>query len=443
MYKVSIIIPVYNAEKYLKKCIGSAVNQTLQEIEIICVNDGSVDNSLQIMEQVAEIDDRVKILNKTNTGYGNTMNVGIDYATGKYLVFLESDDFILPGMCEELYKLCEEHSLEIVKADYYEFKMKGDRVCCRYRKTSDYNNYHKILKPQLNLELFYASMYTWTCMYKREFINKLKIRHHETPGASYQDNGFWFQTLMYCERMYLLDRAFYMYRQDNPNSSIHSKGKVCAFSDEYAFIRKRIEEYKGNSENFWSVCSFFNIHHNIISLKRVDKAYTEELIQLISKDIGVYKKLNKWKIKHLDVDFIKKMMIVMLQPNELKESVWRYTDKYSKRKELLDKFSNYILYGAGVYARNTLLLLEDCKMWNKDISCGVTSLTKRGERINDIEIQEMKELLQHEESALVIVCAKKHSENYNQMCNNLKKWGVRNVVHSTDLIVKDFWEDFL
>lgn len=445
MKKVSVIIPVYNSEKYLEQCLKSAMAQTMKDIEIICVNDGSTDNSRYILEKMAAEDSRIIIIEKANKGYGSAMNTGINFATGKYLVFLESDDFILPDMCEEMFKLCEKHSLEIIKTDYYEFKMRGEKVCYRYRKTSNYNNYRKILTPKINNELFFASMYTWTCMYSREFIDNHKIRHNETPGASYQDNGFWFQSLMYCERLYLLDRGFYMYRQDNPNSSIHSKGKVQVFSSEYAFIREKIYEYEGDKENILLACSYFNIHHNMISLKRVDKNYTGELIHLISKDIEIYKKLKVWDIKYLDFldfRFIKKMFVCLLQPEALKESVWRYIDKATEREKILEEFDTYILYGAGVYARRALSLLEECKMWNKEILCGVTTLKKNVDKINGIEVREMKDILRYNKKALVILCAKKGSDHYIQMRNNLEMWGVNNIIHTNDLIVKDFWDEF-
>ena len=101
--KVSIIIPVCNVEVYLRECIESALNQTLKEIEIICVNDGSTDGSLRILKEYAAKDKRVKIIDKENAGYGHTMNIGMDMAQGEYIAILESDDYILPNMMQTLY----------------------------------------------------------------------------------------------------------------------------------------------------------------------------------------------------------------------------------------------------------------------------------------------------------------------------------------------------
>lgn len=439
MKKVSIIVPVYNVEQYLEQCLESALNQTMQEIEIICINDGSTDGSLQILETMAQKDRRIRVVDKPNSGYGNTMNIGIDLAVGKYLIFLESDDFILPQLCDTLYELCERYHLEIIKTDYYEFKTLGDQICARYMKASGSDTYHHVIDCQENRVLFRSAMYTWSCMYNREFIIKNGIRHQETPGASYQDNGFWFQTLMYCRRMYLLDQAFYMYRQDNPNSSIHSKGKVHAFSEEYAFIRKKIEEYPGDQKTLFQICAFFNINHNLNSLTRVDKAYTDELMELILQDFLLYRDIGAWKPKELGLDFIKKMTLFLYSPQELKTRLWSYMDQNSVRNDVLERYDTYILYGAGVYAQELLAELEERKFWNKNILCGVTSPQRSGEKICGVEIQPIQDLLQYKDSALVIVCARKESENYAQMCANLDEWGVQHRIHSKELIVKDFW----
>ena len=98
MIKVSVLVPIYNVEKYLDKCLQSLCNQTLQEMEIICINDGSTDSSRQIIERYAKIDKRIVVIDKKNTGYGNSMNVGLDRASGEYIGIVESDDFIEPDM---------------------------------------------------------------------------------------------------------------------------------------------------------------------------------------------------------------------------------------------------------------------------------------------------------------------------------------------------------
>ena len=395
MNEVSIIIPVYNVERYLRKCVESAIGQTMQNIEIICINDGSTDASLRILNELAEKDSRIRVIDKPNSGYGNTMNLGIDLARGKYVLFLESDDFILPRTCETLFGFCEKYQLDIIKTDYFEFKTgkESEQVFAKYMRASwddDPNNYHRVLSPKNNPILFHYAMYTWSCMYNRDYLDKFKIRHNDTPGASYQDNGFWFQTLMYCEKMYVLDQAFYMYRQDNPDSSIHSKDKVYAFFDEYAFIRKKIEEYSldiEKKEMFFGICAYFDLKLNISSLYRVEKKYTKELIDLIIKRYREYKTNNYLKLEELDNDFIMKLTTCLAEPDKLKRKMWRYIEKDTSRKAIFEKYDMFILYGAGAYANRLLDSLEECKLWNKVFLCGVTSTKCLEKRIRGIKIK--------------------------------------------------------
>ena len=119
MPKVSVIVPTYNVEMYLDQCMESLQRQTLKDIEIVCVNDGSKDSSLEIMKRNAANDPRIVIIDKENGGYGKAMNVGLDRATGEDIGILEPDDYVPLNMYEDLYQAAKEHDLDFVKADFY------------------------------------------------------------------------------------------------------------------------------------------------------------------------------------------------------------------------------------------------------------------------------------------------------------------------------------
>ena len=119
--KVSVIVPVYNVENYLKQAISSVINQTLKEIEIICVNDGSTDSSKAILDEYQKSDDRIIVVNKSNKGYGAACNTGLKLARGKYVAILEPDDFIDAEMYENLYSLAQSCDADMVKSAFYEF----------------------------------------------------------------------------------------------------------------------------------------------------------------------------------------------------------------------------------------------------------------------------------------------------------------------------------
>ena len=116
--KVSVVIPIYNVEKYLRQCLDSVVNQTLKEIEIICVNDGSTDSSPAIINEYAAKDPRIVVIDKANSGYGHSMNCGFDLARGEYIGIVESDDYADPDMFEKLYECAAADGLDVVKSGF-------------------------------------------------------------------------------------------------------------------------------------------------------------------------------------------------------------------------------------------------------------------------------------------------------------------------------------
>ena len=117
--KVTVVVPIYNVEKYLRQCLDSIVNQTLKDIEIICVDDGSTDSSPQIIQEYMDKDSRVKVITKPNSGYGNSMNRGFDMAEGEYIGIVESDDYADPEMFEEMYNVASSNQLDVVKSGFY------------------------------------------------------------------------------------------------------------------------------------------------------------------------------------------------------------------------------------------------------------------------------------------------------------------------------------
>ena len=119
MCKISVITPVYNVERYLRECLDSLVRQSMQDVEFICVNDGSKDGSLAILNEYAAKDSRFKIISQKNQGYGKAMNVGIKAASGDYIAILESDDFIGGDMLRFLYDVAVRNNADIVKSNFY------------------------------------------------------------------------------------------------------------------------------------------------------------------------------------------------------------------------------------------------------------------------------------------------------------------------------------
>ncbi len=277
MPKVSVIVPTYNVAQYLDECMKSLIGQTLKDIEIVCVNDGSTDQSLEILKKYAAQDQRVKILDGPNGGYGKAMNRGLDACTGEYVGIVEPDDYVKQNMYEDLYHIAKEQDAEVVKADFYRFvhDEEGKRIFHYNRLTSDASLYGTVIDPKERKHVFKAIMNTWSGIYKREFLEEHHIRHHETPGASFQDNGFWFQTFCFATRLYFVGKPYYMNRRDNPNSSVHDRGKVFCMNEEYAYMMNFLNEHPEFKKRYIGIYNFKRYHNYVASLYRVGEEYKD------------------------------------------------------------------------------------------------------------------------------------------------------------------------
>lgn len=287
MAKVSIIIPTYNVEMYLVECMDSVVNQTLKDIEIICINDGSTDSSLEILKGYAEKDDRIIIVDKENGGYGIGMNIGLDKATGEYIGIVEPDDFVPLNMYEELYNKAVENDLDLVKADFYRFKRNDDNgnMTLVYNHLSpNAEDYNVVFNPSETPSAIRFIMNTWSGIYKRSFIEEYHIRHNETPGASFQDNGFWFQTFIYAKRAMIVNKPYYMNRRDNPNSSVHSREKVYCVNVEYDHIRDILVKDPEIWERFRGVYWLKKYHNYNETIRRIGPEFKKDYIRRYSSE---------------------------------------------------------------------------------------------------------------------------------------------------------------
>ena len=289
MPKVSIIIPTYNVEDYLRECMESVVRQTLHDIEIICINDGSTDGSLKILQEYAAKDNRIVLVDKHNEGYGVGMNIGLERATGEYIGIVEPDDFVPLAMYEDLYKVASENSLDFVKADFYRFTRDaetGDMNLVYNHLDSDGEAYNQVINPYEKPYVTKFIMNTWSGIYRREFLEEHHIRHNTTPGASFQDNGFFWQTFMYAKRCMFIDRPYYMNRRDNPNSSVNSKQKVYCMNVEYDYIRD-IFMQKGN-EDLWERFKYYynykRYFNYTFTIGRISDEFKQEYVERISKE---------------------------------------------------------------------------------------------------------------------------------------------------------------
>ena len=250
--KVSVVTPIYNVAPFLPKCLDSLIGQTLKDIEFICVNDGSTDNSLEILKEYAAKDDRIVIIDKPNGGYGHTMNRGIEAAHGEYIGIVESDDWVYANAFEELYKLAEENGhCDIVKANYNTFMDGGEpslvenfppEMCGRLMSPLD-DDGQKVINSIPAI---------WAAIYRKEFLDQKGIRFLETPGASFQDTGFVFKSWIAADSFVLTHDAYLNYRVDNAGSSVKSAAKVLFVCDEFASIEQFLDTMPERREKLYA-----------------------------------------------------------------------------------------------------------------------------------------------------------------------------------------------
>lgn len=240
MCKITIIVPIYNVEKYLRECLDSLLNQTFKDIEILCMNDGSTDGSVQILEEYKNKDKRIRVINKKNSGYGATMNMGIDAANSEYIGIIESDDVAKPEMFENLYNLITKYNCDVVKSDFFLYYSKQNKLVKNNIMQGKIIN--KVTNVDEDIEILGICPSIWSCLYKKDFLLKNNIRFLETPGASYQDTSFYQKVILSAKKVFLTDNAYVQYRVDNENSSVNNRGKIYCITDEYKEIHKYIDK---------------------------------------------------------------------------------------------------------------------------------------------------------------------------------------------------------
>ena len=256
MPQVSVVLPIYNVEVYLEQCLQSIQNQTLKDIEIICVNDGSTDSSLEIIESFAAQDNRFIVVDKENAGYGHSVNTGIAKATGTYIGIVEPDDFIDEHMYEDLLFFStyqNESPADIVKGSYWEFFDATDEVgpglTIPYLSDAMPKT-PTVFSTEENATVLTAHPSIWSAIYRRDFLLHNKIVFKEIPGAAWVDNPFAYEALSVAKQIIWVPKPYYYYRLSNENASSNVK--------DYGYIFDRMRDTrsmlhsKNTSENVWA-----------------------------------------------------------------------------------------------------------------------------------------------------------------------------------------------
>lgn len=218
---ISVIMPSLNVGPYIDECISSVRAQTMADIEILCIDAGSTDGTLEILENHAAADPRIRIINSPIKSYGYQVNIGISEARGEYIAIIETDDYISPSMMQRLYDMAKKYDLDYAKGNFeWFFSFKGHR---RFFKSlmfpSGSDRYNKVICPTEDENLPNMDCSIWRGIYKTSFILENNIKCSETKGAAYQDLGFTMQVYDKAKKCAYIEDCLYFYQMERDGAS--------------------------------------------------------------------------------------------------------------------------------------------------------------------------------------------------------------------------------
>ena len=291
MAKVSIIVPIYRVERYLRECVDSILAQTLRDIEVILIDDGSPDKCGEIVDEYAKKDKRVVAIHQENKGYSATVNRGIKLAKGEYIGVIESDDFIEEEMYEKLYKSAKKYKTDVVKGGFFRYNS--------VTRTDDYyfapNGVDLRRAPSGAFKIenfpellaFHASI--WSSIYRADFIKKIKLAEGE--GASYQDFPFMVEVMTKAKMISVVPDGLVHWRNEpGQGNSTGQKGeKLLLMLDNTKTglsILKKSGKYEGLKDAFYAHALWVNSGF----FYKIDKEYREKYYKGLKEIFGKYAK---------------------------------------------------------------------------------------------------------------------------------------------------------
>lgn len=361
-------MPSLNVKKYIRECMDSVVGQSLQGLEILCIDAGSTDGTLEILEEYARSDKRIILHHSTMKSYGQQINMGVNLAKGKYVAVVETDDYIDNHMYETLYGIAEENQLDYVKADFMGFLelRSGQIYFDKGRVWPDDGLYRKVLSAEEYPKLYIRDVNIWKGLYNRNFLLEHEIRLNETPGAAFQDIGFCHLLLAYARRAMYIKDMLYFYRRDNEASSSAKPYGICFAYQEY----KRLCSIPMKCKNTKLFYHYLYVRMIYVFIGEYEKLllFGVKLTQESSEAIRwfqtvLYQQIEEKEITSGDVDEKTWNKLRLLINCEDKFAAEWYKDQKEKeklKKELFKRIGTeqIIIFGCGYYGGRSLLFCD-------------------------------------------------------------------------------------
>lgn len=303
MVDISVIVPIYNASKYLKKCLDSLINQTKKELEFILINDGSTDDSESTIKSYK--DSRIKYFKRSNHGIGKTRNFGINKASGKYIMFLDSDDYLEENACEELYKKIEKEKLDVVVCDFYRVDSNSKEVekIISFKNTS--------LKDHPNL-LLNVNLAPWNKIYKSSLLKDNNIKFIE--DLKYEDAPFVALALLKSKKIGKVDKPLINYTIHDSSETTVRNEKIFDIIKIVDTIRNYFKDYSWGREVIDTltikILVNYNIQQRYIEDKNIRNRFIDKSFSYLEKNIPNYKSNIYFKERNVLKSFIEKSKIL-------------------------------------------------------------------------------------------------------------------------------------
>lgn len=319
MELISIIVPVYKTEKYLARCLESIIHQTYKNIEIILIDDGSPDNSGRLCDEYAQLDTRIKVIHKENGGVSSARNIGLKYANGQYVTFVDSDDWIELDMYEKLLSKLKEQNVDIVRCGYY--KDEGKSV-----KKEDFIFQNDIridlVKKRREIINLYAcgKMYAGICfiLVKKEIIDK--INNFNSGIALGEDLLFDIELICVASSIYMYNERFYHYYTNIESATQNlefTTRNIVDLSALYNEIVKLLQDYNyldSNNKSMLSFSFFYKIYSQLVLGISVPKNL--EIVDCVLNDENIIKIINNMENIHLKL--VNKILIYLIKRKDRK-----------------------------------------------------------------------------------------------------------------------------
>jgi glycosyltransferase involved in cell wall biosynthesis len=414
MIKVSIIVPVYNVEPYLRRCLDSLVNQTLRDIEIICINDCSPDKSLIILKEYAKNDKRIKIIDfERNQGVSMARNSGMKIAKGEYIGFCDPDDYVDLDFYEKLYMLAKNKNADIAKAACKEIDSNSEKKHEKIRKHKCY---------------FYSHF--WTAIYRNEMLKKNRVKF-PVGKSNAQDLCFLNHAVIVANSIYVLDNIFYHYvrNENSSDSKILNSKKANSVCSCICLLLNRLNRIIEQDIHYFPIYKFFFYHIFYLLSRNSDKEFLKKVVKIVIKYFYVCKfpkKLNSSKILGKSIfaalnDKNEKKLFLLLQELQNNE----FYPKISI-KELSLRNRKLYVWGAGADGSKVLL---QCKRNNWKIEAFLDS-NKKSKKINNYSVKTPQSILnKSKKDFFIIISSRKYAIEIAKIC---KEAGLK--------IGKDFWK---